>query len=253
MRQNDARSRVTATGRPAGDSRCSSTGHPAVADAGRLQPAERLLDLHREHRRRRVAVVDPDPRPARHRQPLGRELVQALRRRPRQHRAAGVRSGSRSARSSVAAPSDRCARARRRRSRPATARRAPGGRRPAAGAAASRRRPASSSPCFGAGPRAAPADELARRVRSAPAAAARSRPAATRRAPTSPSASHLVHCGQQRRAGLPGGGLVDRGGQPDPRGGAARLPVGDRDRQPRRARSAPNPAPASAAVPPAMR
>ena len=34
--------------------------HPSVGEPGRVAPAERLLHLHRQHRRGRVGVVDPD-------------------------------------------------------------------------------------------------------------------------------------------------------------------------------------------------
>ena len=66
VRQNDSRSAVTAAGRPAGDSRCSSTGHPPVGQPRRRAPPEHLLQPDREHRL--VArVVDAHARPARHR------------------------------------------------------------------------------------------------------------------------------------------------------------------------------------------
>ena len=68
---------MTATGRPAGESRLQQH-RTARPPAGR-GPAERLLHLDRQDRRRRVGVVDRDPRAARHRDPFGRELVQPAR------------------------------------------------------------------------------------------------------------------------------------------------------------------------------
>ncbi len=50
--------------------------HPPVGDPRRVPPAERLLELHRQHRRGRIGVVDPDPGAAGHREPLRGQLVQ---------------------------------------------------------------------------------------------------------------------------------------------------------------------------------
>ena len=71
VRQNPARSRVTCTGRPAGESRCSVTGTAPPPTRGCLSQAEQLLEPDGQHRLPGIPVVHRYPGAARHHQ-MGR-------------------------------------------------------------------------------------------------------------------------------------------------------------------------------------
>ncbi len=218
-------------------------------------PAEQLLQLHRQHRLL-ARVVHPDPRPARHLDPLRRHLVQpgralhgSSRAAPRPVDALQVgpprRGQLRPRASDVEQRGVGHVRPRRRPT--------PGGRTPAAAVPPAPRGPAQQADPLPAQPVAARPPAHGR----APAAArrtARSRRAARpggpprRRRPARPPSLHLT-----APRPPPGGRLVDHHGLADPRRRRAGGPVGDRHGQPLRGRRAATPRRARAAVPDAIR
>ena len=228
---------MTATGRPAGDSRWISSGTPAMR--GVSVPAEQLLQLDRQHRLP-ARIVHADPRPARHLDPLRGHLVQprgstapaGAARRPRRC-APGRPAGGR-----WTAPA------------PATGRR--GRRRPSMRATAPRARDGR-TPAGRVGPRPAWSRQyvlgaqavqhglahvgVGSGVEDSSIAPSRS----TTRADTSPRRSpggirQAISSSVRHRVRQPGDLLVDHHRLPDPRRRRAGGPVGDRHGQPLRRR-----------------
>ena len=233
---------MTAAGRPAGESRCSSTGTRPSASRGVARHPKTSCSRTGEHRLV-AGVVDAQARPAGHREALGRERVEPARVGPRQEPAQRLHDvdaaqvpGAADAGEVRSQPVLEVRQAARRRTRRATAHRARGAGTPSAAAGSWPRRSSAAGPARraparrAAPPRRAPA--AGRRAGTDVSSIAPSR--RTRRATTAPSGPRddLV-LAQQRRRGLGGQVEVDRCGGPDGGVPAAGATVGVGDREPR--------------------
>ena len=177
--------------RPARPGRAAAAAAAGPATSGACAPAEHLLHPHRQGRRVGIGVVDPDPRAARHLDPLGGHVVEPAgdsghgQQRPQRRRRRQARC--RSAR--LRAP-DSVERAEQRLVVDVGPRLAEAGCGRPPAAAAARGRPASSAAA--AGPRGAAPRAARRRPRPGRGAAAAARPARWRPAARPARAAHVA-------------------------------------------------------------